>query len=171
MFRNYGKRILFCGPSGSGKTYIAKALRNHLLSKGYAAVLLDGDDVRNTISSGLSFTDNDIIENMKRIGDVTKLLQHYNHIDYVIASVICPIKEARMLLTKYYGFDNAYFVNRPECYDLDLKGLYKSGKQHKFEPINDSEGIKIIQNRTTDGLKVTAEFLDSLISNESIHSS
>ena len=163
MYRMHGNRILFCGPSGSGKSYIARALKAHLLAKNYSVVLLDGNEVRNTISSGLSFTDNDIIENMKRIGDVTKLLQHYNHIDYVIASVVCPIKEARMLLTKYYGFNNAYFVNRPECYDLDLKGLYKSGKQHVFEPISESEGIKTIQNRTTDRLFVDAKFLDSLI--------
>lgn len=159
----HGNRILFCGPSGSGKTYIARALKQHLLDKNYSVVLLDGDEVRHTISSDLLFTDSDIIENMKRIGDVTKLLQYYNHIDYVIASVICPIKEARMLLTKYYGFNNAYFVNRPECYDLDLKGLYKSGRQRQFEPIAENEGVKIIQNRTTDGLNVNSEFLDSLI--------
>lgn len=164
MFQNQSKRILFCGPSGSGKTYIAKALRNHLISKGYTAVLLDGDDVRNTISSGLSFADNDIIENMKRIGDVTKLLQYYNNIDYVIASVICPIKEARMILTKYYGFSNAYFVNRPECYEIDSKGLYKSGRQRKFEPICESEGIKIIQNRLSDKLQLSESFFKQLLS-------
>ena len=158
-----GKRILFCGPSGSGKSYIARALKAHLLAKNYSVVLLDGDEVRKTICSDLSFTDKDIIENMKRIGEMTKLLQTYNNIDYVIVSVISPLKVGRMLLTKYYRFNNAYFVNRPECYDLDLKGLYASGKQRKFEQIDESENIKIINNRTTDRLSVDAKFLDNLI--------
>ena len=164
MFQSCNKRILFCGPSGSGKSYIARGLKNYLLSNGYSVILLDGDEIRNTISSGLSFTDSDIIENMKRIGEVTRLLQEYNNIDYVIASVICPIKEARMILTKYYGYNNAYFVNRPECYDLDLKGLYKSGRQRKFEPICESEGIKIIQNRISDKLQLSESFFKQLLS-------
>lgn len=158
-----GKRILFCGPSGSGKSYIARALKDYLISKGNSVVLLDGDEVRKTICSDLSFTDKDIIENMNRIGEITKLLQMYNNIDYVIVSVISPLKAGRMLLTHYFGFENAYFVNRPECYDLDLKGLYASGKQRQFEQIDESENIKIINNRTTDRLFVDTKFLDSLI--------
>lgn len=126
-------KLLLTGPSGSGKTTISNILKRAFPAD-QKVIQIDGDDLRRTLNSDLSFSDKSIMENMRRVGELSDWLIETGQADHVIATVIAPIEVGRLMLKKRYGF-KVIFIDRPECYDLDLKGLYKSGKQREYEPV------------------------------------
>ena len=123
------------GLSGAGKSTIADIIEKKLLAAGRHTMLLDGDNVRHGLNRDLGFTDADRVENIRRVGEVTKLMTEAGLI--VICSFISPFRaERRMVreLTEPTAFLEI-FVDTPldECIRRDPKGLYAKAKAGSIE--------------------------------------
>lgn len=118
------------GLSGSGKSTIAVGLEKELLARGYQAVVLDGDNIRNGINKGLTFTLEDRKENIRRIAEIAKLFCQTGMI--TIASFISPTREIRKFAQSIIGDEDFHevFINTPLeiCEQRDVKGLYKKAR-------------------------------------------
>ncbi len=123
--------IWLTGLSGSGKTSLALRLEHYLFHHGYKAFLLDGDNVRNGLNKGLGFTEEDRKENLRRIGEVAKLMLDAGLI--VISAFISPYKSERAAIKEIAGDDRfiEVYVNCPlnVCEERDVKGLYKKARK------------------------------------------
>jgi bifunctional enzyme CysN/CysC len=124
------KVIWFTGLSGSGKSTIANALESRLNRMGRHTMLLDGDNVRHGLNRDLGFTEADRIENIRRIGEVAKLMTDAGLI--VITAFISPFKAERNLVRAMLP-DAEFieiFVETPLeiCEQRDPKGLYKKAR-------------------------------------------
>jgi bifunctional enzyme CysN/CysC len=118
------------GLSGAGKSTIADIVDRKLLAAGRHTMLLDGDNVRHGLNRDLGFTDADRVENIRRVGEVAKLMTEAGLI--VICSFISPFRaERRMVreLTTPTAFLEI-FVDTPleECMRRDTKGLYQKAR-------------------------------------------
>lgn len=122
--------IWFTGLSGSGKSTLAVQLEAQLFAKGFKTYLLDGDNIRTGLNKDLSFTDEGRIENIRRIGEVAKLLLDAGII--VLSAFISPFKSDRDQVKKIVGVENyiEVFVDTPIeiCEQRDVKGLYKRAR-------------------------------------------
>jgi bifunctional enzyme CysN/CysC len=122
--------VWFTGLSGAGKSTIADLAEKKLLAFGRHTMLLDGDNVRHGLNRDLGFTDADRVENIRRVGEVAKLMTEAGLI--VLCSFISPFRaERRMVreLTAPTAFLEI-FVDTPldECIRRDPKGLYAKAK-------------------------------------------
>ncbi len=127
--------IWFTGLSGSGKSTLAGALEERLFELGYQVFLLDGDNVRHGLCRDLSFSDQDREENIRRIGEVGKLMIDAGLI--VLAAFISPFKKDRAIvrsLVEPHEFIEV-FVNAPlsVCEQRDPKGLYKRARSGEIK--------------------------------------
>ncbi|MFW6259770.1 MAG: adenylyl-sulfate kinase, partial [Tangfeifania sp.] len=124
------KVIWFTGLSGSGKTTLASMLERRLFELNYFCQILDGDNVRSGINRNLKFTDEDRMENIRRIAEVSKLFMNCGII--LICAFISPTKEMRNMAKEIIGEDDflEIFVNTPieVCEQRDPKGLYKRAR-------------------------------------------
>jgi len=122
--------IWFTGLSGSGKSTLANAVETKLFEKGYHTYLLDGDNVRTGLNKDLSFTEEDRIENIRRIGEVSNLLMDAGTI--VLSAFISPFQKDRELIATLVGEENflEVFVDCPIeiCEQRDVKGLYQKAR-------------------------------------------
>jgi adenylyl-sulfate kinase len=135
--------IWFTGLSGSGKSTIAGALEQKLFALGQHTYLLDGDSVRHGLNKDLGFSDADRVENIRRIGEMSKLFVDAGMI--VLSAFISPFRiERRMVrdLVSDMEFVEVYMgTPLATCEDRDPKGLYqkaRSGEIKNFTGI-DSE--------------------------------
>ena len=123
--------IWLTGLSGSGKTSLALRLEHYLFHHGYKAFLLDGDNVRTGLNKDLGFTEEDRKENLRRIGEVAKLMLDAGII--VISAFISPYKTERKAVKEIVGEDRfiEVYVNCPVnvCEERDIKGLYQKARQ------------------------------------------
>ena len=122
--------LWFTGLSGAGKSTIADLVEKQLLAYGRHTMLLDGDNVRHGLNRDLGFTDADRVENIRRVGEVAKLMTEAGLI--VLCSFISPFRaERRMVreLTVPTAFLEI-FVDTPldGCIRRDPKGLYANAK-------------------------------------------
>lgn len=122
--------IWFTGLSGSGKSTLAGALEQTLFEKGYHSYLLDGDNVRHGINKDLGFTDEDRVENIRRIGEMGKLFVDAGMI--ALSAFISPFRADRRMVRELVG-DGEFievFMDTPlqTCEDRDPKGLYKKAR-------------------------------------------
>ncbi len=122
--------IWFTGLSGSGKSTLAHSVEEELYKLGCRTFVLDGDNVRHGLSSNLTFSDNDRKENIRRTGEVAKLMMEAGVI--TITAFISPFREdrdiVRQLLSKG-GFIEIYCNAGLEvCESRDVKGLYKRAR-------------------------------------------
>lgn len=128
------------GLSGSGKSTLAIALQEKLHREGKLVYVLDGDNIRNGLNNNLGFSDDDRLENIRRIAEVAKLFADTGVI--VICSFVSPTREIRSLAKKIIGYSDflEIFINASleECEKRDVKGLY--AKARKGE-ITDFTGI------------------------------
>ena len=119
------------GLSGSGKSTLAVALEKWLIEKGFKAYLLDGDTIRSGLNKDLGFSENDRRENIRRIGEVCKLMSDAGLI--VITSFISPFRSERDFVRSLLPPSDfaEVFVNASleSCETRDVKGLYKKARQ------------------------------------------
>lgn len=125
--------VWMTGLSGSGKSTIANALEKRLFSMGKHTMLLDGDNVRMGLNKNLGFGEKDRIENIRRIAEVSKLMNDAGLI--VLTAFISPYRKDRRSAKDIIGenFIEVY-VNTPleECERRDVKGLYKAARAGKI---------------------------------------
>lgn len=118
--------IWFTGLSGSGKSTIANALEQHLAAAGQHTYLLDGDNIRHGLNQDLGFTDEDRVENIRRVGEVAALFVDAGLI--VIAAFISPFRSERELVRNLVDSDEfiEVYMSTPlaTCEQRDPKGLY-----------------------------------------------
>lgn len=122
--------IWFTGLSGSGKSTLANELEKRLYERGYHTFILDGDNIRSGLNSDLDFSAEARRENIRRIGEVAKLMVHAGCI--TLSAFISPFREERELVRHLVGEENyvEVFVNCPleECEKRDVKGLYAKAR-------------------------------------------
>lgn len=125
--------IWMSGLSGAGKSTIANALEKRLYAMGKKTMLLDGDNVRMGLNSNLGFSDEDRVENIRRIAEVAKLMNDAGLI--VITAFISPYRQDRRNAKKIIGegFREVYVsTSIAECEKRDVKGLYKAAREGKI---------------------------------------
>jgi len=143
--RNAHKSIVvwFTGLSGSGKSSIANFLEEILFKHSINTYLLDGDNIRSGLCSDLSFSIIDRTENIRRIGEVVKIMLDAGMI--ILVSVISPYRSHREMIYKILGRKNflEVFVDTPIhiCELRDPKKLYKKARAGK---ISDFTGVQSI---------------------------
>jgi len=122
--------IWFTGLSGSGKSTLAHSVEEILFSKGCRTYVLDGDNVRHGLTSNLGFSNEDRKENIRRIGEVTKLMMEAGLI--IMTAFISPFREDRIAVRNLISdgdFIEVYCKASLEtCEARDLKGLYKRAR-------------------------------------------
>jgi bifunctional enzyme CysN/CysC len=127
--------IWLTGLSGSGKTTIATELERELFNLGKHAYVLDGDNVRHGLCSDLAFSPQDRQENIRRIGEVSKLMADAGLI--CITSFISPYKSDRALVRSMLkpGQFIEVYVNAPieVCEKRDPKGLYAKARRNEIK--------------------------------------
>ena len=123
------RTIWFTGLSGSGKSTLANEVEKRLVSMGKHTMLLDGDNVRMGLNNNLGFSDEDRVENIRRIAETAKLMNDAGLI--VLTAFISPFRKDRRNANKIIGEDYIeVFVSTPleECEKRDIKGLYKKAR-------------------------------------------
>ncbi len=130
LMNQHATLIWFTGLSGSGKSTLAVQLEAQLHGLGYKTYLLDGDNIRAGINNDLSFTDEGRIENIRRIGEVSKLMLDAGIV--VLSAFISPFNSDRERVKAIVGSDSyiEVFVDTPleVCEQRDVKGLYKKAR-------------------------------------------
>ena len=119
--------LWFTGLPGSGKSTIANLVEATLHARGAHTILLDGDNVRHGLNRDLGFTEPDRVENIRRIGEVAKLMTDAGLI--VLCSFISPFRAERRMVRELLDSNEfiEVFVDTPieECIARDPKGLYR----------------------------------------------
>lgn len=132
--------LWFTGLSGSGKSTIANAVEGKLYEMGRHTYLLDGDNIRHGLNKELGFSDADRVENIRRIGEVSKLFVDSGTI--VLSAFISPFRSDREKVRELVDEDEfiEIFVDVPleVCEARDPKGLYKKARKGE---IGDFTGI------------------------------
>ncbi|MGD8121582.1 adenylyl-sulfate kinase [Vibrio sp. TRT 2004] len=122
--------LWFTGLSGAGKSTVAGALETRLAELGHHTYLLDGDNVRHGLCSDLGFSEQDRRENIRRIGELAKLMADAGLI--VLSAFISPHRAERQLVREMLpeGEFLEVFVNTSleVCEQRDPKGLYKKAR-------------------------------------------
>lgn len=125
-----GVVLWFTGLSGSGKSTVAGALEQALHQLGVSTYLLDGDNVRHGLCRDLGFSDDDRKENIRRVGEVAKLMVDAGLV--VLTAFISPHRAERQMVRDTIGEGRfiEVFVDTPLaiCEARDPKGLYKKAR-------------------------------------------
>ena len=173
FLKQKAKVLWFTGLSGSGKTTLGASVENELFNKGYLTQILDGDNIRSGINKNLKFTEEDRVENIRRIAEVTKLFLNCGVI--AINCFISPTKEARDMAKSIIGKENLIevYVSTPieVCEQRDTKGLYAKARKGEIKnftgissPFEIPENPDIIVNTAELTLEEsTQKILDFLI--------
>ena len=156
------KIVWFTGLSGSGKSSIANILEKKLQALGKHTITLDGDNMRHGLNRDLGFTTADRVENIRRVGEVAKLMVNSGLI--CITSFISPFESERKMARSLVS-ENEFievYIDTPlsVCEERDVKGLYakaRSGEIPNFtgisSPYESPENPEIIIDTT----KLSAE--------------
>ncbi|WP_374720763.1 adenylyl-sulfate kinase [Peribacillus tepidiphilus] len=126
--------LWFTGLSASGKSSVANALARALHEQGKQAFVLDGDNIRHGLNKDLGFNEQDRKENIRRIGEVSKLLVESGQI--VLTAFISPYREDRELVRALVSKDEFIEIyvkcSIEECEKRDPKGLYKKARNQEI---------------------------------------
>lgn len=160
--------LWFTGLSGSGKSTVANAVESKLFEAGSHSYLLDGDNVRHGINKDLTFTDEDRIENIRRIGEISKLFIDSGLI--VLTAFISPFRADRTMVRELVG-DAEFievFIDTPieVCEQRDPKGLYKKARQGEIKhftgidsPYEAPENAEIVVKTAELNIEECADFV------------
>ena len=127
--------LWFTGLSGSGKSTIANLVEKKLLVMGHHTYLLDGDNIRHGLNKDLGFTDEDRVENIRRITEVAKLMVDAGLI--VLTSFISPFRMERQMAREMFASDEfiEIFIDTPLeiAEQRDSKGLYAKARANQIK--------------------------------------
>ncbi|MBW3113785.1 MULTISPECIES: adenylyl-sulfate kinase [Bacillaceae] len=133
--RHKSATLWFTGLSGSGKSTISVELEKSLYEMGIRTYRLDGDNIRHGLNSDLDFSDKDRKENIRRIGEVSKLMIDAGLI--TLTAFISPFKKDRHYVRSLMDdgeFIEVYvYASIEACEERDPKGLYKKVKEGKIK--------------------------------------
>lgn len=162
--RQTPKVLWFTGVSGAGKSTIANLVEIKLHMRGAHSMILDGDNVRHGLNRDLGFTENDRIENVRRVGEVSKLMTEAGLI--LLCSFISPFTADRNMIRDLMppGEFVEIYVHAPieVAIQRDPKGLYKKalvGKIKNFTGIDQPYETPLSPELTLDTTAETAEAL------------
>ena len=178
LLKQKGCTIWFTGLPSSGKSTTAFTLEHELISLGYLAYVLDGDNVRHGLNKNLGFSAADREENIRRIGEVAKLFADAGVI--TMTSFISPYRRERDLARKIHNDAGLLFVevfvDTPVdiCEERDPKGLYKKARRGElkgFTGIDDpyEEPLKpelVVKTAEHSPEIITAQILSYLVRND-----
>ena len=158
------------GLSASGKSTLAYALEHTLVNAGKHCYVLDGDNIRHGLNSGLGFSQQDRHENIRRISEVAKLMNDAGLI--VITAFISPLREDRQMARAIIGeayFKEVYVSTAIDvCESRDPKGLYakaRAGEVKEFTGISAPYEPPLNPDLVIDTSQLTlADHLDKLMS-------
>ncbi len=142
IFNQQGATLWFTGLSGAGKSTLAFLLEHLLVEQGFKAYVLDGDNIRHGLNANLGFSPADREENIRRVGEVSKLFADAGMI--VLSSFISPYRKDRELVRKLHEQAALpfleIFIDTPlaVCEDRDPKQLYAKARRGE---IKDFTGI------------------------------
>ncbi len=140
MNQHCGAVLWFTGLSGSGKSTLAHAVEKRLYQMNIRTYVLDGDNVRHGLCGDLGFSDVARRENIRRIGEVSKLFVDAGMV--VLTAFISPFREDRAVVRKLYqpgDFIEVYCsASLDACVARDVKGLYQRAR---LGEINDFTGV------------------------------
>jgi adenylylsulfate kinase len=145
----------------SGKTTLGKRLKEELDNRGYKAVHLDGDDVRGKLNADLGFSDEDRMENLRRIAYVAKLFNENGN--FVIASFVSPTDRLRKMVKEIIGnLKLVYLKCSVEiCEKRDVKGMYVKARKGEIKeftgisaPFEEPRDKDIVVNTETQNVEV-----------------
>lgn len=126
--------LWFTGLSGAGKSSLANAIEKMLSMQGNYTMLLDGDNIRMGLNKDLGFEEYDRIENIRRVAEVSKLMNDAGLI--VLTSFISPFRSDRRNAAEIIGKESfvEIYVSTPleECERRDVKGLYRKAREGKI---------------------------------------
>jgi adenylylsulfate kinase len=155
QLKQRAKVIWLYGLSGSGKSTLANGLERRLHAEGFTTQLLDGDNVRTGLNRGLSFSDADRTENIRRVAEVAKLFVQAGVV--TLSSFITPTRALRTLAKEIVGPENFIEIYVKASFEIcaqrDPKGLYAkasaggvkhfTGRDSGFEPPADGDEVTI----------------------------
>ena len=171
--------LWFTGLSGSGKSTIANATEELLYQLGVKTYLLDGDNIRHGLNKDLGFSDEDRIENIRRIGEVAKLFVDSGTL--TLTAFISPFRAERQMVRELVeaGEFIEVFIDTPLeiCEQRDPKGLYKKARNGEIQdftgidsdydaPLNPEITIKTAEKSIEACAK---EIIDHLVQKGIIH--
>lgn len=132
--------IWLTGLSASGKSTLGNALEMRLLEQGCHTYPLDGDNVRHGLNKNLAMSDNDRVENIRRIGEVARLMTDAGL--FVIAAFISLFRDdreqVRALFSEHQFIEVFVYTPQGLCEERDPKGMYKKARSGE---IKNSTGI------------------------------
>ena len=118
------------GLSGAGKSTIANIIEKKLTALGHHTFLLDGDNVRHGLNKDLGFTEADRVENIRRVGEVAKLMTDAGLI--VLTAFISPFRQERQMVREMIAAGEfiEIHIDTPlaDAESRDVKGLYKKAR-------------------------------------------
>ena len=127
--------LWFTGLSASGKSSLANIVEQKLFDLGYKTYLLDGDNVRHGLNKDLGFSEKSRVENIRRIGEVSKLFLDSGTI--VLTAFISPFKTDRQLVRELFedgSFLEVFIDSSLEvCEKRDPKGMYKKARKGEIK--------------------------------------
>ena len=144
MLGHKGVTLWFTGLSGSGKSTVAVAVEKALIARGVLCYRLDGDNIRFGINANLGFSAEDRQENIRRVGEISKLFADTGVV--VLSSFISPYREDREMVRRMHSESELPYVevyvdcSLEEAEARDPKGLYKkarAGEIRGFTGIDD----------------------------------
>ena len=171
--------LWFTGLSGAGKSTIAGAVEEKLYQRGHHTYLLDGDNVRHGLNGDLGFSDEDRVENIRRIGEAAKLFTDAGLI--VLTAFISPFRADRQLVRELVeqGEFIEVHMDTPltECEQRDPKGLYQKARDgliKNFTGIDSEyeapEAAEIVIKSAEFGIEECADqIIDYLLANQIIY--
>lgn len=164
-FNQKASVIWFTGLSGSGKSTSANALERQLFAMGYNTYLLDGDNVRHGLCSDLGFSERDRVENIRRVGEVAKLMVDAGLI--VLVSFISPFRRERQMVRQMLqpGEFLEVYVNTPinVCESRDPKGLYKKARAGEIRNFTGIDSPYEAPENPEIELNTTRESMDDVV--------
>lgn len=130
LLEQKGAVLWYTGLSGSGKSTLARAVEAKLYERGHLIYVLDGDNIRHGLNKNLGFSPEDRVENIRRLGEVTKLFFDAGVI--VMTAFISPYKadrdQARSLIPEGRFLEIYCAASTETCEERDPKGLYKKAR-------------------------------------------